>query len=217
MFHEAYLVPKGLEMVSPISDRFKHLGGPDTDCPGMVMSLPCWNHLGFPQEGVGSTRSQRQGDKHLCLWKVWATLLSNSWGTQQTWDQEQRLLKVFLAVSPCGSEDGCDDLQQPYLSQKSEVGISSHHLQPHMTRRPVSAALWCVRASPFSGSPHLLEAPVSCRESQLLCKKWAQSSNELLWFLNWPRFLSHVVLLLAQLSSAAGFISALRLSKHGFC
>ena len=67
MFHEAYLVPKGLEMVSPISDHFKHLGGPDTVCPGLVMNLPCWNHLGLPHEGVGATRSQRQGDKHLCL------------------------------------------------------------------------------------------------------------------------------------------------------
>ena len=67
MFHEAYLVPKGLEMVSPISDHFKHLGGPDTAFPGLVMSLPCRIHLGLPQEGVGATRSQHQGDKHLCL------------------------------------------------------------------------------------------------------------------------------------------------------
>ena len=67
MFHEAYLVPKGLEMVSPISDLFKHFGGPETVFPGLVMSLSCWTHLGLPQEGVGATRSQPQGDKHLCL------------------------------------------------------------------------------------------------------------------------------------------------------
>lgn len=41
-----------------------------------------------------------------------------------------------------------------------------------------------VRASTFSGGPHLLEAPDSCLGSQLLCKKWVQSSSELLWFLN---------------------------------
>ena len=50
-------------------------------------------------------------------------------GDSADWDQEQRLLKVFLAVSPQGSKDGCDDLQQPHLSQRSEVGISSHQLQ----------------------------------------------------------------------------------------
>ena len=112
----------------------------------------------------------------------------------------------FSGKSPQGSKDGCDDLQQPHLSQRLEVGISSHQLQPHMARRPVSAALWCVRTSPFSGGPHLLKAPDSCLGSQLLCKKWAQSNSELLWFLNCPRFLSHLVLLLAQLCSAASYL-----------
>ena len=104
-------------------------------------------------------------------------------GGSADWDQEQRLLKVFLAVSPQGSKDGCDDLQQPHLSQRSEVGISSHHLQPHMAQRPVSAALG-VWELLLSLGPHLLEAPDSYLGSQLLCKKWTQSSSELLWFLN---------------------------------
>ena len=100
----------------------------------------CWSHKPAPRRQAPLSVKDLGNPSFQLLWN------------SAEWDQKQRLLKVFLAMSPQGSKDGCDDLQQPHLSQRSEVGISSHHLQPHMAQRPVSAALWCVRASPFSGS-----------------------------------------------------------------
>ena len=182
MFHEAYLVPKGLEMVFPISDLSKHLGGPDTVCPGLVMSLSCWTHPGLPQEGVEAT-SQPQGDKHLCLWKIWATLLSNSCGTQQSETKSRGCWRFFWQWVHKEAKMDVMTFSNPTCPRGQRWGYphTTSSLTWHKDLFQLHYGVWELL---LSLGPHLLEAPDSYLGSQLLCKKWTQSSSELLWFLN---------------------------------
>lgn len=170
--HEAYLVPQRLRTCSLWSIW-------PFQTPWGLTQFKFWiGHESFlldspraPQEGVGATKSQHQGDKHLCLWKIWVTLLSNSGGLSRLRPRAEAA-EGFSGRESTRKQRWMWWLQQPHLSQRSGGGISSHHLQPHMARRPISTAELCVRTSSFSGGPHSLEAPNFCLGSQLLCKKW---------------------------------------------
>ena len=131
-----------------------------TVCPGLVMSLLCWTNLGLPQEGVGAVGGQDQEDKYPSLWRVWA---DSSHGSSADWDQEHRgccrsfwcWVHVEARMDMMTSHDPADDLSWLSLAQKSEVGSSSPHLQPHIAWGPDAACTVVCRSfsPPWGYSP----------------------------------------------------------------